>query len=102
MFDAEREEGANQILMLARRVAAELGDATGSESRVVGWIGGDGKGGWEYAVEFDGAGANLEVGDAHLLTFPHDERVRREVEERIRYQMGSGLEMAAQSSPDDR
>src|SRR5262249_42574211 len=98
MFDAEREGGADEILLVARRVAAELGEATGREFRAVGWIGGDGKGGWEFAVDIDGAGCALEVGDAQLLTFPHDERVRREVEERIRYQMGSGLEIAAQCS----
>src|SRR5262245_60342751 len=97
MFDAAREEGAEQILILARRIAAELGPATGRDIRVVGWIGGDGKGSWEYAVEFDGAGANLEVGDSQLLAFPHDERVQREVEERVRYQMRSGEEMLTPS-----
>ena len=41
----------------------------------------------EYVVEIDGHGWNLEVGDSDLLTFPLDERVCAEVEERIRHQM---------------
>jgi hypothetical protein len=38
------------------------------------------------------------VGDLDLLTFPHDERVRAEVEERIRHQMQCGLEMVSPST----
>ena len=52
---------------------------------------------WEYVVEIDGHGCNLEVGDSDLLTFPHDERVRVEVEERIRYQIRCGVEMVRPS-----
>jgi hypothetical protein len=99
MFDAARQEGANQILSLARRVAAELSDATGRRVQVAGWIGSGGKMDWEYAVEIDGTGHALEVGDHQLLTFPRDQRMREEVEERIRYQMRSALEAADRSTP---
>ena len=98
MFDAARQEGANQILSLARRVAVELSDVTGRRVHVAGWIGSDGKADWEYAVEIDDAGYCLEVGDLQLLTFPQDKRVRKEVEERIRSQMRSALEAADRST----
>ena len=93
MFDAARQKGADQILELARRVAAELAHSAGRSIHVVGWCGSTGKMGWEYVVEIDGHGGALEVGDSHLLTFPHDQRVRVEVEERIRYQLGCAVEM---------
>jgi hypothetical protein len=95
MFDAARQKGADQILDLARRVAAELAHDAGRSIRVVGWCGSDGKMNWEYVVEIDGHGCNLEVGDPDLLAFPRDERVRVEVEERIRHQMRYGLEMVS-------
>ena len=95
MFDATRLSGADQILNLARRVAAELAHDAGRCIRVVGWSGSDGKMTWEYVVEIDGHGCNLEVGDPRLLAFPHDERVRAEVEERIRHQMRCGLQIVS-------
>jgi hypothetical protein len=95
MFDSARHKGANHILQLARRVAAELVHATGRSIRVVGWCGSDGKMSWEYVVEIDGHGWNLEVGESDLLTFPRDQRVRAEVEQRIRHQMRSALAMRA-------
>jgi hypothetical protein len=98
MFDAARQKGADQILELARRVAAELAHGAGRSIRVVGWCGSDGKMSWEYVVEIDGHGCNLEVGDSDLLTFPHDERVRVEVEERICHQMQCGLEIVRPST----
>jgi hypothetical protein len=49
--------------------------------------------GWEYVVEIDGQGGALEVGDSELLTFPHDERVRVQIAERIRYQIRCAVEM---------
>jgi hypothetical protein len=97
MFDAARQKGADQILELARRVGAELAHGAGRRIRVVGWCGSTGKMGWEYVVEIDGHGGNLEVGDSDLLTFPHDERVRVEVEERIHSQMRDALESARPS-----
>lgn len=93
MFDATQQEGADQILALAREVAAEFASATARSIRVVGWCGSTGKMGWEYCVEIDGHGCALEVGDSDLLTFAHDDRVRAQVEERIRHQMRSGLDM---------
>jgi hypothetical protein len=93
MFDTSRQKGADQILALARQVAAELASDTGRSIRVVGWCGSTGRIGWEYCVEIDGHGCALEVGDSDLLTFPHDALVRAQVEERIRYQIRSGLDM---------
>jgi hypothetical protein len=98
MFDAARQKGADQILELARRLAEELAHGAGKSIRVVGWCGSTGKMGWEYVVEIDGHGCNLEVGDTDLLTFPNDERVRVEVEERIRYQIQSGVDMVRPST----
>lgn len=91
MFDAARQNGADQILSLARRIAAELAHDADRSIRVVGWCGSDGKMSWEYVVEFDGHGCNLEVGDADLLNFPHNEQIRAEVEQRICHQMRCGL-----------
>ena len=92
MFDTDRQKGADQILELARRVAAELAQGTRT-LRVAGWCGSDGKMNWEYVVEIDGHACGLDVGDSDLLTFPSDGRVRAEIEERMRGQMRSGLEM---------
>jgi tripartite-type tricarboxylate transporter receptor subunit TctC len=97
MFDTARQVGADKVLELARQVAAELAPAAGRSIRVVGWCGSTGKMGWEYVVEMDGHGWNLEVGDSDLLTFPLDERVCAEVEERIRQQMRYALETAGPS-----
>ena len=97
MFDPARQKGANQILELARRVASELAAETSTSIRVVGWIGCGGKMDWEYAVEIEGNGSNLEVGDSDLLAFPRDERVRMEIAERIRCQMRYALEMASRT-----
>jgi hypothetical protein len=98
MFDAARQEGADQILELARQIAAEVARGAGRSIRVVGWCGSTGKMGWEYVVEIDGQGCGLEVGDSDLLTFSQDERIRMEVEERIRYQIQSGMEMFPRST----
>ena len=98
MFDTARQKGADQILELARSVATELASGTGKSIRVVGWIGSGGKMDWEYAVAIDGTGYSLEVGDSDLLLFPRDERVRKEIAERIRYQMCSSLEMERQTA----
>jgi hypothetical protein len=98
MFDAARQKGADHILELARQITAEVAHGAGRNIRVVGWCGSTGKMGWEYVVEIDGQGFNLEVGDSDLLTFPHDERVRVEVEARIRYQIQCGMEMVRPSS----
>jgi hypothetical protein len=54
MFDAARQKGADQILVLARRVAGELARGTGRTVHVAGWCGSDGKMNWEYVVEIDG------------------------------------------------
>jgi hypothetical protein len=97
MFDTKRQQGAQQIVELAHRVATELASDTGRSIRVVGWIGSGGKMDWEYAVEIEGNGYNLEVGDSDLLAFPRDERVRVEIAERIRYQMRCALEMASRA-----
>jgi hypothetical protein len=99
MFTNAQQPGADQILELARRVAAELGPAAGRSLRVVGWRGSGGKMDWEYVVEVDGTGCALEVGESDLLTFPADGRVRTEVEERIRYQMRSAMDMIRPPSP---
>ena len=99
MFTRAQQAGADQILELARRVAAELGTATGRSLRVVGWRGSGGKMDWEYVVEVDGTGCALEVGESDLLTFPADEGVRTEVEDRIRYQMRSAMDMIRPPSP---
>jgi hypothetical protein len=99
MFTKAQQSGADQILVLARRVATELGPATGRSLRVTGWRGSGGKMDWEYVVEVDGTGCALEVGESDLLAFPTDERVRREVEERIRYQMRSAMDMIRQPTP---
>jgi hypothetical protein len=93
MFTRAQQAGADQILELARRVAAELGTATGRSLRVAGWRGSGGKMDCEYVVEVDGTGCALEVGESDLLTFPDDSRIRREVEARIRYQMRSAMDM---------
>jgi hypothetical protein len=69
MFTKAQQTGADQILESARRVAAELGAATGRSLRVVGWRGSGGKMDWEYVVEVDGTGCALEVGESDLLTF---------------------------------
>jgi tripartite-type tricarboxylate transporter receptor subunit TctC len=98
MFEPARQRGADQILELARRVTAELAHAAGRSIRVVGWCGSTGKMGWEYVVEIDGHGWNLEVGDSDLLTFPVNERVRAEVEERIRQQLRYALGTAGPSA----
>jgi len=98
MFDDVREKGADQILGLARRIATELAGDTRRSIRVVGWCGSTGKMGWEYVVEIDGRGCNLEVGDSDLLVFPNDGGIRTETEERIRHQMRSGLEIVTPSS----
>ncbi len=98
MFDIARQEGADQILELGCRVAAELSLATGRTIRVVGWSVNGGKMDQEYVVEIDGQGCNLEVGDSDLLSFSRDERVRAKVEERIRCQMRYGLEIVRPST----
>jgi hypothetical protein len=94
MFDAGRQKGADQILNLARRVAAQLAHDADRSICVLGWCGSDGKMNWEYVVEFDGHGCNLgSIGDADLLSFPHNQEVRAEIEERIRHQMRCALEL---------
>jgi hypothetical protein len=97
MFDATRQEGADQILALARQVGAELASDTGRSIHVAGWIGCGGKMDWEYAVEIDGSGYNLEVGDSDLVSFPRDDRVRSEIAARIRSQMRDALDMACRA-----
>lgn len=98
MFDAMRQKSADQILELACRIAGELARKTGRTIHVAGWCGSDGKMNWEYVVEFDGQGCNLDIGDADLLTFPHDGRVRAEIEDRVRRQMQAGLELVRPSA----
>jgi type IV secretory pathway TrbF-like protein len=99
MFTQAQQTGADQILALARRVAAELGPAAGRSLRVVGWRGSGGKMDWEYVVEVDGTGCALEVGESDLLTFPDDDQVRTQIEERIRYQMRSAMDMVRSPDP---
>ena len=98
MFGTARQQGADQILELARRVVEEYALTTGRSIRVIDWCGSDGKMNWEFVVQIDGHGCGLAVGDLDLLTFPHDERVRAEVEERIRHQMQCGLEIVSPSN----
>jgi hypothetical protein len=97
MFGTARQQGADQILELGRRVVAEFARTTGRSIRVLGWCGSDGKMNWEFVVEIDGHGCGLAVGDHDLSTFPHDERVRADVEERIRHQTQCGLELISPS-----
>jgi hypothetical protein len=99
MFTKAQQTGADQILELARRIATVLGPAAGRSLRVVGWRGSGGKMDWEYVVEVDGTGCALEVGESDLFTFPDDPRIRREVEERIRYQMRSAMDMIRPAAP---
>ena len=99
MFTNAQQPGADQILELARRVAAELGPAAGRSLRVLGWRGSGGKMDWEYVVEVDGTCCTLEVGESDLPTFAGDPRIRREVEARIRYQMRSAMDMIRPPSP---
>jgi type IV secretory pathway TrbF-like protein len=93
MFTKAQQPGADQIIELARRIAAEMGTAVGRSLQVIGWRGSGGKMDWEYVVEVDGTGCALEVGESDLLTFPSDEQVRVQIEQRIRIQLRSALDM---------
>ena len=99
MFTKAQQAGADQILELARRVAAELGPAAGRSLRVAGWRGSGGKMDWEYVVEVDGTAARWRSASPTCSLFPDDPRIRREIEERIRYQMRSAMDMIRPPAP---
>jgi len=95
MSGARDDPGAEQILAFARRVADELRAEGRGDLRVVGWIGPTGHQGWEYAVEVGGRAVALEVGEADILAYLTDRRVRQAVEERVRWQMRGLIEPPA-------
>jgi hypothetical protein len=98
MSGARDDPGAEQILAFARRVADELRAEGRGDLRVVGWIGPTGHQGWEYAVEVGGRAVALEVGEADILAYLTDHRVRQAVEERVRWQMRGLIEPPAAPS----
>jgi hypothetical protein len=99
MSEANRQTGESQILEIARRVAEEFTRSHDANIRVIGWIGSTGQQGWEFAVEVNGNGFNLEVGESQVIGISSDEVIRREVEERIRNQMRYAVSSQSHRTP---
>ncbi len=92
MFDATRDEGAGQILQLAREVTRIIGAHGPRKLEVVRWQGSDGDHHWELEFRIDGAVYPIRVPDEFLQNYASDYSVRAAATECIVSQMGRYLD----------
>ena len=86
-FDPVLEPGGTAVLVLARRIAEEVGTVAGKSIQVLGWSGPVIHRDWEYLVEMDGRTGVLAVAEADIRSFHNADYDPADLERYIRAQM---------------